>query len=48
MTKYSCFEHSQSLETPILNPEEPELRSDLESLKAWREEFKKRPVGVSE
>ncbi len=42
MTKYSCYEHSQSLETPIFIPEEPELRADLESLKAWREEFKKR------
>ena len=44
MTKYSCFEHSQSPETPSSIPEEPELRKDLERLKVWREEFKKRPA----
>ena len=44
MTKYSAYEHSQSPETPISLPEEPELRADLESLKTWREEFKKRAV----
>ena len=43
MTKYSAYEHSQSAETSISLPEEPELRADLESLKTWREEFKKRP-----
>ncbi len=43
MTKYSCYEHSQSQEAPIFLPDEPELREDLESLKAWRESFKKRP-----
>ncbi len=43
MSKYSCYEHSQSLETPAFIPEEPELCEDLESLKKWREEFKKRP-----
>ncbi|MFW2000494.1 restriction endonuclease [Acinetobacter ursingii] len=39
MTKYSCFEHSQSTEIPIRIPEENELRSDIESLKKWREEL---------
>ena len=43
MTKYSCYEHSQSQEAPIFLPDEKELREDLESLKAWREEFNKRP-----
>jgi len=47
MTKYSCFEHSQSHETPAFLPNEPELRQDLEELKAWREAFKKRPVEAS-
>jgi len=42
MTKYSCYEHSQSTETPVWLPEEPELRADLEQLKLWREEFKGR------
>lgn len=43
MTKYSCYEHSQSQEMPSFLPEEPELRADLESLKTWRKTFKKRP-----
>lgn len=42
MTKYSKFEHSQSVEVPIDVPDEPELRNDLEKLQSWREEFKKR------
>jgi energy-coupling factor transporter ATP-binding protein EcfA2 len=43
MTNYSCYEHSQSTETPVVIPEEAELRFDLEALKTWREGFKKRP-----
>lgn len=43
MSKYSCYEHSQSSETPSFIPDEPELREDLESLKKWREDFKSRP-----
>ena len=43
MTKYSSYEHSQSMEAPTFIPDEQELRADLESLKAWREDFKKRP-----
>lgn len=42
MTKYSCYEHSQSPETPMLIPNEPDLRKDLEDLKAWRDGFRKR------
>lgn len=42
MTRYSCYEHSQSHETPTFLPEEPELRVDLESLKQWRDGFKSR------
>ena len=42
MTKYSCYEHSQSQETPTFLPEEPALRADLEGLKKWRDEFQKR------
>lgn len=44
MTKYSCYEHSQSQEAPAFLPEEPELQRDLEMLKTWREEFKRRPA----
>lgn len=43
MTKYSCYEHSQSTENPVILPEEADLRIDLEALKTWREAFKKRP-----
>ena len=42
MTKYSFYEHSQSLEVPAFIPDEPELRADIESLKAWRDEFEGR------
>lgn len=42
MTKYSCYEHSQSSETPLFLPEEPELRRDLEALRNWRKAFKER------
>lgn len=44
MTRYSAFEHSQSNENPVEIPEETDLRKDLEDLKAWRENFKKKPV----
>lgn len=44
MTKYSCYEHSQSQESPTFIPEEPELRDDLERLKSWRDEFKRRAI----
>ena len=39
MTKYSCYEHSQSQEVPVFIPEEPELRADIEALKQWRKAF---------
>lgn len=42
MTKYSCYEHSQSSEIPVFIPEGPELRQDLEALKAWRDGLNKR------
>jgi hypothetical protein len=44
MTKYSCYEHSQSDETPAFLPEEPDLRKDLIALRDWREEFGKRSM----
>jgi len=44
MTKYSCYEHSQSSETPAFLPDEPELRHDLETLQRWRKGFKERPA----
>ena len=42
MTKYSKYEHSQSNETPVEVPDEQTLRQDLEGLRDWRKEFKKR------
>lgn len=45
MTKYSCYEHSQSLEAPAFIPEEPELRADIESLRDWRKAFAERRKG---
>ncbi|MCF5466448.1 hypothetical protein [Pseudomonas syringae] len=42
MTKFSCFEHSQSDETPVQPPEEAELKVDIESLKKWRDELEAR------
>lgn len=42
MTKYSCYEHSQSSEIPVFIPDEPELRQDLEALKTWRDGLAKR------
>lgn len=39
MTKYSCYEHSQSQEVPVFIAEEPELRADIEALKQWRKDF---------
>ncbi len=45
MTKYSCYEHSQSHEAPVFIPEEPELRADIESLRDWRKDFYERRKG---
>lgn len=42
MTKFSCFEHSQSDEVPVQPPEEAELKADIESLKKWREDLEAR------
>ena len=44
MTKYSCFEHSQSNEAPVQVPEPDELKADIERLIAWHSEFTKRAV----
>lgn len=42
MTKYSTYEHSQSYETPAMLPEPDELKADMEMIKNWLKEFKKR------
>ncbi|AXY61159.1 AAA family ATPase [Acinetobacter sp. WCHAc010052] len=42
MTKYSCYEHSQSLEAPVQMPEPNELDTDVDKLLEWHAEFSKR------
>ncbi|CAE6848569.1 AAA family ATPase [Xanthomonas arboricola] len=44
MTKYSTLVHSQSSENPADLPDADEIKTDVEGLKAWRTEFKKRPA----
>ena len=44
MTKYSCYEHSQTLEAPSEPPQPEELLSDIDRLLAWNAEFKGRTV----
>lgn len=44
MTKYSAFEHSQPVDSPIDLPEPDDLVADMISLKNWREEYAKRTV----
>jgi hypothetical protein len=42
MTKYSAYEHSHSYEAPVMLPEPDELKEDMERIKSWLVEFKKR------
>lgn len=42
MTKYSTYEHSQSAEAPVVLPTPDELRSDIDALVAWHDQFKAR------
>jgi energy-coupling factor transporter ATP-binding protein EcfA2 len=42
MTKYSKYEHSQSVELPVFPPCVEDLKEDMEKLKDWYKEFKKR------
>ncbi|UOQ83992.1 AAA family ATPase [Gracilibacillus salinarum] len=42
MTKYSRYEHSQSIEAPVPVPSPQELNTDIEEIMGWTKEFKKR------
>lgn len=42
MTKYSRYEHAQSVEAPVQLPEPDELDEDIANLKKWRDELEKR------
>lgn len=44
MTKYSCFEHSQSNEAPVEVPAPDVLKTDIELLIGWNKEFTKRTI----
>ena len=44
MSKYSCYEHSQTPEAPIDMPTPEALEADLVKILEWHDEFKKRPV----
>jgi len=44
MTNYSKYEHSQPLESPVDIPEPDKIRTDINRLLAWHDEFKKRSV----
>ena len=44
MTKYSCYEHSQSSESPVDVPEPDGIRDDIDKLLCWHNEFKDREI----
>lgn len=44
MTKYSRYEHSQSLEAPVPHPEPSELKTDFNKLRQCLKDFDKRPL----
>lgn len=42
MCRYSCYEHSQTAESPIDVPSPDDLKNDIKTLLAWHDEFKRR------
>ena len=42
MSKYSCFEHSQSLETPVSLPDISSIEEDVRLMQEWVGEYRKR------
>ncbi|WP_144054830.1 hypothetical protein [Rhodopirellula europaea] len=42
MTKYSCYEHSQSSEAPVDVPDPDEIEKDIDRMVSWHSEFSKR------
>ena len=42
MTKYSCYDHSHSLETASPVPEIDDLEKDLNAMLDWAKDYKKR------
>lgn len=46
MTKYSGFEHSQPIESPMYLPKPEDLLADMTLLKNWRDEYLKRTAST--
>ncbi|MDP4273087.1 MAG: hypothetical protein Q8907_02295 [Bacteroidota bacterium] len=44
MIRYSCYEHSQPTETPIVIPEPSEIEKDVDDLLTWLTEFNNRNI----
>jgi len=44
MTKYSPYGHSQSFESPVDVPEPESIRTDIQILLEWHDEYKNRPI----
>jgi hypothetical protein len=44
MGRYSCYEHSQTSETPVDVPSPNELKNDIKALLIWHDEFKGRKI----
>ena len=44
MTKYSCYEHSQSAEAPVDVPEPAELEADIDRMIEWHKDFTERKL----
>ncbi|MFC1862882.1 AAA family ATPase [Thermodesulfobacteriota bacterium] len=42
MTEYSKYEHSQPSETPVQMPEPDKIKTDIDNILTWLDEFKKR------
>lgn len=47
MTKYSRYEHSQSVEAPVAIPQPDDIAADVATLQAWLKEFSDRKVPAS-
>ena len=44
MTKYSCYEHSQSDESPVDVPQPEQIDADIDRMIEWHKEFAARPA----
>lgn len=42
MSKYSCYEHSQPIETPLSLPDIEDLEADIDIMEKWAKDYEKR------